>query len=98
MKKESIVALAVGISLLIIIVYGIGSLYSIESPSAVETTSKQVTSIKPENKIAIAHTEIFGVLQRPQVIFDHNKHTEAFKKEGKWQESPSDMIMDDINI
>ena len=41
MKKESIVALAVGISLLIIIVYGIGSLYSIESPSAVETTSKQ---------------------------------------------------------
>jgi hypothetical protein len=83
MKKESIVALAVGISLLIIIVYGIGSLYSIESPSAVETTSKQGTAIKPENKIAIAHTEIFGVLQRPQVIFDHNKHTEAFKKEGK---------------
>lgn len=83
MKKESIVALLVGICFLILVIYGISNLYSIENPASVEAESKQVTSIKPDNKIAIAHTEIFGVLQRPQVIFDHNKHTEALKKEGK---------------
>ena len=57
-------------------------IYSIEAPAATEETVKKEIWTKPENRISIAHTEIFGVLERPQVIFDHNKHTEALKKEG----------------
>ncbi|MEW6674962.1 MAG: sulfate respiration complex hexadecaheme cytochrome HmcA [Nitrospirota bacterium] len=37
---------------------------------------------KPEERIIIAHTEIFGKLERPQVVFDHGKHSDALKKEG----------------
>ncbi len=44
--------------------------------------SKKFLLLKPENKIAIAHTEIFGKLERPQVIFNHGKHEEAMKTEG----------------
>lgn len=36
----------------------------------------------PENRLVISHTEIFGKLQRPQVVFDHGRHADAFKKEG----------------
>lgn len=43
---------------------------------------KEAAAIKPENRIAIAHTEIFGKLQRPQVIFNHGKHEVASRKEG----------------
>jgi len=35
-----------------------------------------------ENKLVIGHTEIFGVLERPQVLFDHGLHERELKKEG----------------
>jgi len=35
-----------------------------------------------ENRIIIGHTEIFGVLQRPRVLFDHGLHEKAMKNEG----------------
>ena len=35
-----------------------------------------------KNRLTIAHTEIFGKLERPQVVFDHGRHADAFKKEG----------------
>ncbi|HMK48768.1 MAG TPA: cytochrome c3 family protein [Thermodesulfovibrionales bacterium] len=37
---------------------------------------------KISEKLAIAHTEIFGKLERPQVIFDHSLHAKAYRKEG----------------
>lgn len=68
----------VGIAYLVLISYGLYSVYTVEATLHV----KEPPKIKPENKIAIAHTEIFGKLERPQVIFNHGKHDEAFKKEG----------------
>jgi hypothetical protein len=81
MKRESIRALLVLLVFLVIVVYGIKSLYSLETPAAYEETIKKVIWTEPTNKIAIAHTEIFGDLERPQVIFDHNKHIETLMKE-----------------
>jgi len=68
----------VSIAYLIMISYGLYSVYTVEATLRV----KEPPKIKPENKIAIAHTEIFGKLERPQVIFNHGKHEEAYKKEG----------------
>ena len=53
---------------------GIQSLYSGENEKAAGRTIQE--------KLAIAHTEIFGNLERPQVIFNHGLHTDALKKEG----------------
>jgi hypothetical protein len=66
---------------------GLSGVYSVEGPLPVKKEIKPVEVIKPENRIGIAHTEIFGELERPQVVFDHKKHTEALIKEGKkeWQ-------------
>jgi hypothetical protein len=84
MKRESLRAALVLLVFLAIVVYGIKNLYSIEDPAAHEEPMKKVIWKKPNNKISIAHTEIFGDLERPQVIFDHKKHTEALKRdEGK---------------
>ncbi len=63
---------------LILIIYGLNKVYTQPFP-----VSKEIPLTKPENKIAIAHTEIFGVLERPQVIFEHQKHVDALVKEGK---------------
>jgi hypothetical protein len=74
--------LVLGLCILILLINGLHSVYSVEGPPV---TKKTVESrpVKPENKISIAHEEIFGPLERPQVVFDHNKHVEALKKEGK---------------
>jgi cytochrome c2 len=70
--------------LLFLIISGLHGVYSVEGPAkeqkAVES-KPAVPAPKTDNKIAIAHTEIFGELERPQVIFDHQKHVEALKKE-----------------
>jgi len=68
----------VSIAYLILIAYGLYGVYTVEATLHV----KEATLAKPENKIAIAHTEIFGKLERPQVIFNHGKHAEALKTEG----------------
>jgi hypothetical protein len=36
----------------------------------------------PGNKLIIAHADVFGRFERPHVLFDHAKHSEAYKKEG----------------
>jgi len=46
------------------------------------TENKVKTESKSDNKVIIAHTEIFGKLERPQVIFDHDLHSNTFKREG----------------
>jgi hypothetical protein len=43
---------------------------------------KDIIQDSIKNKLIIGHTEIFGKLERPQVVFDHGRHTDAFKKEG----------------
>jgi len=79
MKKETWFLLLLGTVLyLIVIIYGIKQVYTAPIPP-----SKKVEVVKSGNKIAIAHSEIFGVLQRPPVIFDHQKHVEVIEKEGK---------------
>jgi Class III cytochrome C family len=70
----------VSIAYLILIVYGLSQVYNVEA--TLRAKEAQAPLIKPENKISIAHTEIFGKLERPQVIFNHGKHQEAYKKEG----------------
>lgn len=62
---------------IILIASGLTLVYSVGNPEP----ARQVLTAK-DNKISIAHTEIFGKLQRPQVIFDHKKHEEAYKQEG----------------
>jgi hypothetical protein len=78
--KKKLLFFAISISLLLFIVYGLRSVYSTEGP-VVPKEVKPIKEIKPENRIGIAHTEIFGELERPQVIFNHQKHVETLKKE-----------------
>ncbi len=81
--SKKLLLFALGACLLFLIITGLYGVYSVEAPLvSKEEGTKEIPLPKPEDKISIAHTEIFGVLERPQVIFDHKKHTEAFKKEG----------------
>ncbi len=78
--KKKIVFFVISLSLLFFIFNGLRGVYSTEGPVApkeVEPTKE----IEPENKIGIARTEIFGELERPQVIFEHQKHVETLKKD-----------------
>src|SRR4030042_6225652 len=79
---KKLLFLVLGLCILLLLINGLHGVYSVEGPPV---TKKSVESrlVKPENKIGIAHEEIFGPLERPQVVFDHNKHVEALKKEGK---------------
>jgi hypothetical protein len=78
--RKKILFSVIGVSLLLFIITGFHGVYSTEGPVA-PGEIKPIKEIKPDNKIGIAHTEIFGKLERPQVIFDHQKHVEALKKE-----------------
>jgi len=66
------------VSLALLIIIGSTVLYS----GWANVSGKQATgAAEPEEKIAIAHTEIFGVLERPPVIFNHSKHVETLQEE-----------------
>ncbi|OHE58421.1 MAG: hypothetical protein A2Z47_08315 [Thermodesulfovibrio sp. RBG_19FT_COMBO_42_12] len=78
--KKKILLLVISLCLLLFIVNGLHSVYSTEGP--VDPKAVQpIIEIKSKNEIGIAHSEIFGELERPQVIFDHQKHVGALKKE-----------------
>ncbi len=79
--KKKILFLIISISILFFIFNGLHGVYSTEGPILPKKAVKPVKEIKPENKIGIAHTEVFGKLERPQVIFDHQKHVETLNKE-----------------
>lgn len=81
--KKKILFLVITTVLLLFVIIGLNGVYSTEGPMLPRKAVKPVKEIKPENKIGIAHTEIFGELERPQVIFDHQKHVEALKKENQ---------------
>jgi len=74
--RRTVLFLIIGVIYIILIATGLGMVYTAGEP----VPAKEV--VKPDNKIAIAHSEIFGKLERPQVIFNHKKHEEAFKNEG----------------
>src|SRR4030043_2438780 len=78
--KKKILFFVISISLLLLVINGLHSVYSTEGPVAPKTV-QPIIKIEPKNEIGIAHTEIFGELERPQVIFDHKKHVETLKKE-----------------
>jgi predicted CXXCH cytochrome family protein len=76
--SRTLLFLLIGALYIILIAVGLGMVYTVGETIAV----KEPAIMKPDNKISIAHTEIFGKLERPQVIFDHKKHEEAMKNEG----------------
>jgi len=79
MKKTTWILIVIaGLIYLLLIVYGINKVYT-----APISPTKEAIVTEPQNKVLIAHTELFGALERPPVIFDHQKHVEAIKKEGK---------------
>ena len=81
MIKKSVLLTALACVLLLVVI-GANTVYTEKAYAPV----KEVIWDKPENKVSIAHTELFGPLERSQVIFDHKKHTEALVKEGKKEE------------
>jgi len=81
--KKGLIVFVVGLCYLILLIYGIGSIYSVETPTEVKKPVQKIPVQNLEDKISIAHTDIFGSLERPQVIFDHKKHVEALVKDGK---------------
>lgn len=81
--KKGLIVFIVGLCYLILLIYGIGSIYSVETPTEVKKPVQKIPVQDLEDKISIAHTEIFGLLERPQVIFDHKKHVDALIKDGK---------------
>jgi hypothetical protein len=46
------------------------------------STPAEKTTVKTDNKLVISHTEIFGKLERPPVVFDHGLHSGKFRQEG----------------
>jgi hypothetical protein len=81
--KKGLIVFVVGLCYLILIVYGIGSIYSNETPTEVKKPVQKIPVQKLDDKISISHTDIFGLLERPQVIFDHKKHVDELIKDGK---------------
>ncbi len=81
--KKGFIVFIVGICYLILLIYGIGWIYTVETPAEVKKPVQKIPVQNLEDKISIAHADIFGTLERPQVIFDHKKHVEALVKDGK---------------
>jgi len=71
MKKRLLIILS---AMTVIVLLFMASVYSGED--------NKPSNNKMSEKLVIAHTEIFGTLERPQVVFDHGLHAGAFKKDG----------------
>jgi hypothetical protein len=57
------------------------SLFFLKQSRPLSAEKEHVKEVR-ENKFLIGHTEIFGKLERPKVLFDHGLHAEALSKEG----------------
>ncbi len=71
MKKRLLIILS---TMTIIVLLFLASVYSGEG--------NKPSNNKMSEKLVIGHTEIFGTLERSQVVFDHGLHAAAFKKDG----------------
>ncbi len=67
---------------IILILGGIIPIFLFLKQSSLLSAERENTKDVRQNKLLIAHTEIFGALERPQVLFDHGLHEKALKKEG----------------
>lgn len=76
--SKKLLFVVIGVIYLILVACGLTLVYSYGTADP----SGGVVFTPADGKIAIAHTEIFGTLQRPQVIFDHRKHEEAMRQDG----------------
>lgn len=72
MRRLLVIAVFAGILLIVFFVIQ-ANILSAGRENAMETM---------ENKLVIGRTDVFGVLERPQVLFDHGLHENAMKKEG----------------
>lgn len=71
------------LSVLFLIIVILSITLLLRTSLGIYSTQRTTTSeTKPDNKFFIAHTEIFGKLERPQVLFNHSLHAEKFEKEG----------------
>lgn len=77
-KGKSLLILITSLVYIVLIIYGIKKVYT-----APISPVKEKIITQPQNNLVIAKTDVFGTLERPQVIFNHQKHVEAIKKEGK---------------
>jgi hypothetical protein len=66
----------------IILAIFIFTLLFIGLPLLYSNSNKHNVKVKKSDELLIAHTEIFGKLERSGVIFNHSLHSEKYKKEG----------------
>ncbi|MFA6055191.1 MAG: cytochrome c3 family protein [Thermodesulfovibrionales bacterium] len=71
MKARLLIILS---AMTVIVLLFLASVYSGEG--------NKLSNNKMSEKLVIAHMEIFGTLERSQVVFDHGLHAAAFKKDG----------------
>ncbi len=76
--RKKILLLVISVIYLILIAIGLTLVFSAGTPGP----AAQLTAADADGKISIAHTELFGKLQRPHVIFDHKLHEKALENEG----------------
>ena len=77
MERRTLIVLFLGaLCYLVLLVYGIDKVYT----EPLNVSNKVIIS-HPKDEISIAHKEIFGKLERPQVIFNHEKHIKALMKQ-----------------
>lgn len=67
-------------SIFIIIVFVLSGLILVQARNIYSVKEKPQTIKSPENKISIAHQEVFGSLDYGRVIFEHQKHIDSLSK------------------
>jgi len=60
-------------SIFIIIVFVLAGLILVQARNIYSVKEKPQTIQNPENKISVAHKEVFGSLEYGRVIFEHQK-------------------------
>jgi hypothetical protein len=67
--------------IILVLVGMIAGIFFLKQPSP-SSAEKEGVAEQSGNKLIIGHREIFGTLERPQVLFDHGLHEKALKNEG----------------
>jgi hypothetical protein len=78
MKKKFIFIAVLGF--ILVLIAGMSGFVHSE---AVHVPAEKIVKTQYDDKIVIANTKVFGTLEYPAVVFDHDKHTEVLGKEGK---------------
>ena len=73
-KRTAFLRILFIVALVIVLGQHVENIYSLAVQNNIDSS--------PENIVTIAHTEIFGELQRPHVLFNHSMHANSFKEDG----------------